>query len=178
MEDDNKIIRSGDETLTAIKKDMLEVPFKVVLFQPEIPANTGNIGRMCVGLNAELHIIKPMRFMINDKYLKRAGLDYWDKLKVFYYNSLAEMIDKYPKTNFYYFTTKSDRTYFKTEFKRDDAFVFGPESRGIPEEILLDNKDTSLTIPMSDNIRSINLSNSVAIVLYEALRQISFDNKK
>jgi tRNA (cytidine/uridine-2'-O-)-methyltransferase len=173
----NKLINSNDGTLNEIKENLAEAPFKVVLFQPEIPANTGNIGRMCVGLNAELHIIKPMRFMINDKYLKRAGLDYWDKLKVFYYDRLQEMIEKYPNSNFYYLTTKSDKTFYNAGFKRDDAFVFGPESRGIPEEVLTENKETALTIPMSDNIRSINLSNSVAIVLYEALRQISFDNK-
>ena len=157
------------------KKIITTNNFKVVLYQPEIPANTGNIGRLCVGLNAELHIIKPMRFLINNKNLKRAGLDYWDKLKVFYHNSLQEMKEKNPNVEFYYFTTKSNKIFYQNKFSVNSAFVFGPETRGLPEEILNANSNTALTIPMSENIRSINLSNSVAIVLYEALRQISFD---
>lgn len=149
--------------------------FKVVLYQPEIPSNTGNIGRICVGANLELHIIKPMRFLLNDKLVKRAGLDYWHKLDITIHNSFAEFLDKYPAINIYYCTTKTDRNYAKVEYKVGDAFVFGPESRGIPEDILFANRDQNITIPMTGEIRSINLSNSVAIILFEALRQIDFD---
>ncbi|MDP8209535.1 MAG: tRNA (cytidine(34)-2'-O)-methyltransferase [Candidatus Stygibacter australis] len=149
--------------------------FKIVLYQPEIPANTGNIGRLCVGADSELHIIKPMRFMINDKYLKRAGLDYWQDLKLFLHDDLAELQVEYPQSNIYYCTTKTENKYTEPEYKAGDIFVFGPESRGIPEEILLENKDNTITIPMSEKIRSINLSNSVAIVLYEALRQVDWE---
>ena len=143
-------------------------------YQPEIPSNTGNIGRLCVGADSELHIIKPMRFLITDKYLKRAGLDYWDKLSLFFYDSLDELFEKYPDNNFYFLTTKSQNVYYKRKFTKGDFFVFGPETRGLPETLLKKFSNNSLTIPMSDKIRSINLSNSVAIVLYEALRQIGY----
>ena len=146
--------------------------FHVVLYQPEIPANTGNIGRLCVGANTELHIVKPMRFLLSDKYLKRAGLDYWDKLTLHFHESLDELIAKYPQNNFYYCTTKSPYNLYERKFERGDFFIFGPETRGIPEEILRANWQNTITIPMSDNIRSINLANSVAIVLYEGIRQV------
>lgn len=149
--------------------------FKIVLYQPEIPSNTGNIGRLCVGAGCELHIIKPMRFLLNDKYLKRAGLDYWDKLKLKCHDSLRSFLDSYPNSNVYYCTTKSRRLYTDIEYGPDDVFVFGPETRGIPEEILLDNSERTVSIPMTEDIRSINLSNSVAIVLYEALRQTGIE---
>ncbi|MDP8220699.1 MAG: tRNA (cytidine(34)-2'-O)-methyltransferase [Candidatus Stygibacter frigidus] len=149
--------------------------FKIVLFQPEIPANTGNIGRLCVGADCELHIIKPMRFMINDKYLKRAGLDYWQDLKFFLHNDLSEMKEQYPESKIYYCTTKTYKKYTVPQYQAGDIFVFGPESRGIPENILLENRDNAITIPMSEKIRSINLSNSVAIILYEALRQVGWE---
>lgn len=151
-----------------------EISFRIVLFQPEIPANTGNIGRLCLGANAELHIIKPMRFFINDKYLKRAGLDYWDKVKLYFHDSLEELIAQYPNQNIYYCTTKSDRGYHTFKYQQGDIFIFGPESRGIPEDILTEHSDYCITIPMHDEIRSINLCNSVAIILYEGLRQIDF----
>jgi len=146
--------------------------FRIVLYQPEIPSNTGNIGRLCVGSNSELHIIKPMRFLITDKYLKRAGLDYWDKLNIFLYDGIDELFKKYPDNNFYFLTTKSKKIYYEKKFKKGDFFVFGPETRGLPEDLLNKSPENTLTIPMSDKIRSINLSNSVAIVLYEAWRQI------
>jgi len=149
--------------------------FKIVLYQPEIPSNTGNIGRICVGANLELHIIKPMRFLLNDKLLKRAGLDYWHKLDLTIHNSLEDLLAKYPDNNVYYCTTKTDKIYTKVEYKRGDAFVFGPESRGIPEDILFSNREKNITIPMTGEIRSINLSNSVAIIAYEALRQVDFN---
>ncbi|MDP8232348.1 MAG: tRNA (cytidine(34)-2'-O)-methyltransferase [Candidatus Zophobacter franzmannii] len=154
------------------------MPFKVVLYQPEIPANTGNIGRLCVGSGAELHIIKPMRFILSDKHLKRAGLDYWDKLTLVLHNSYEDFIAKYPDINIYYCTTKTDKLYTDIEFKDDDALIFGPESRGIPEDILFAHKEMNITIPMSDDIRSINLANSVGIILYEAWRQVSFVGNK
>lgn len=149
--------------------------FKVVLYQPEIPSNTGNIGRICVGSNLELHIIKPMRFLLNDKLVKRAGLDYWHKLNLTIHDSLEDFLAKYPDINVYYCTTKTDRIYTKVDYQQGDAFVFGPESRGIPEDILFQNKEANITIPMTGEIRSINLSNSVAIILFEALRQIDFE---
>ncbi|HNX01051.1 MAG TPA: tRNA (cytidine(34)-2'-O)-methyltransferase [Candidatus Cloacimonadota bacterium] len=153
----------------------MEPSFRVVLFQPEIPANTGNIGRLCVGAGAELHIIKPMRFFLDDKHLKRAGLDYWDKLKLFFHDSIEELFEKYPGQNVYFCTTKTKRKYTDQCYRRGDLFVFGPESRGIPEEILNRYQDWNITIPMTGNIRSINLANSVSIILYEAWRQISFE---
>ena len=146
--------------------------FRIALFQPEIPANTGNIGRLCVGANAQLHIIKPMRFLLSDKHLKRAGLDYWEKLSLHFHESLENLISAFPDNNIYFCTTKSSNVYSERKFRQGDIFVFGPESRGIPEPILKKYWDRTITIPMTDDIRSINLSNSVAIVLYEALRQI------
>lgn len=148
--------------------------FKVVLYQPEIPSNTGNIGRICVGTNAELHIIKPMRFLLNDKMVKKAGLDYWNKLNLTVHDSLEAFIAKYPNINIYYCTTKTDKLYSNIRYQKGDAFVFGPESRGIPEDILFANSTKNITIPMNSEIRSINLANSVAIVLFEALRQVGF----
>jgi len=148
--------------------------FKVVLYQPEIPSNTGNIGRICVGANLELHIIKPMRFLLNDKLVKRAGLDYWHKLDITIHDSLEAFLAKYPDINVYYCTTKTDKSYTKLKYHKGDSFIFGPESRGIPEDILFSNRDKNITIPMTGDIRSINLSNSVAIILFGALRQIDF----
>ncbi len=155
-------------------KNNVKVNFRIVLFEPEIPANTGNIGRLCVGSNSELHIIKPMRFFINDKYVKRAGLDYWSKLKLHVWDSLDDFLEAYPENTVYYCTTKTEYKYSDKIFKKGDIFIFGPESRGIPENILKKKWDQTITIPMSKEIRSINLSNSVAIVLYEAWKQITF----
>jgi tRNA (cytidine/uridine-2'-O-)-methyltransferase len=153
---------------------MTNKKFKVVLYQPEIPSNTGNIGRICVGANLELHIIKPMRFLLNDKLVKRAGLDYWHKLDITIHDSLDDFLKLYPNINVYYCTTKTKRNYTKLNYKKGDAFIFGPESRGIPEDILFANEKNNITIPMTGEIRSINLSNSVAIIMFEALRQIDF----
>ncbi|HCX72935.1 MAG TPA: tRNA (uridine(34)/cytosine(34)/5-carboxymethylaminomethyluridine(34)-2'-O)-methyltransferase TrmL [Candidatus Cloacimonas sp.] len=148
----------------------------IVLFQPEIPANTGNIGRLCVGANATLHIIKPMRFLLNDKYLRRAGLDYWQDLHLILHDSWENFLDAHSQNNIYYCTTKSQNIYTQFEYKDEDFFVFGPESRGIPMKILEKNWTKTIKIPMSDQIRSINLANSVSIVLYEALRQLAWPN--
>ncbi len=156
-----------------IIRPKIEQPtFRIALFQPEIPSNTGNIGRLCVGANAELHIIKPMRFLLSDKYLKRAGLDYWDKLSLFFHEDLESLVAEYPENNVYYCTTKTGNQYSERKYKRGDIFVFGPETRGIPASILNKHWDNTITIPMSDKIRSINLANSVAIILYEGIRQI------
>jgi tRNA (cytidine/uridine-2'-O-)-methyltransferase len=145
--------------------------FNIVLYQPEIPANTGNIARLCVGTNSVLHIIQPMKFMITDKHLKRAGLDYWDRLDLMLYKDWEEFLDRNGKERLFFFTTKSEKIYTTINFQSNDFLIFGQETRGLPESILKKNWEYAFTIPMSDKIRSINLSNSVAIVLYEALRQ-------
>ena len=151
-----------------------QISFRIVLYQPEIPANTGNIGRLCLGANAELHIIKPMRFLMNDKQIKKAGLDYWNNVKLFVHDSLDDLIEKYQDNSIYFCTTKTKQVYTDCSYRFGDLFVFGPESRGIPEEILSKHSATNITIPMHSEVRSINLSNSVSIILYEALRQKSF----
>ena len=146
----------------------------IVLLEPEMPANTGNIGRTCVATNTRLHLIEPLGFRINDKMLKRAGLDYWDKLDVSVYDNFQDFLNRNPDAKIYMATTKAARSYSDVEFEDDCYIMFGKESAGIPEEILKDYQDTSIRIPMWGEIRSLNLSNSVAIVLYEALRQNDF----
>lgn len=148
----------------------------IVLHEPEMPMNTGNIGRSCVAAGARLHLIEPMGFRINDKTVKRAGLDYWDKLDVTTYVDFNDFLEKNPGAKIYMATTKSKQTYVDVHYEEDCYIMFGKESAGIPEEILLDYKDNSIRIPMLPDIRSLNLSNSVAIVLYEALRQNDFKN--
>ena len=147
----------------------------IVLHQPEIPANTGNIGRTCVATGTELHLIEPLGFLLDEKSVKRAGMDYWDKLKVSRYMNYEEFKEKHPDAKVWMATTKAKKVYSEVEFGPDDFIMFGKESAGIPEEILVDNEETCIRIPMLDDIRSLNLSNSVAIVLYEALRQQDFD---
>lgn len=146
----------------------------IVLYEPEMPANTGNIGRTCVATGARLHLIEPLGFQINDKMLKRAGLDYWPKLDVTVYEDFEDFLAKNPGAKIYMATTKSRQKYTDVAYEEDAYIMFGPESRGIPEEILLDNKETCVRIPMMPGERSLNLSNSVAIMVYEALRQQSF----
>ena len=148
------------------------MPFHIVLYEPEIPSNTGNIGRLCVGTHSILHLIKPLKFLLNDKYLKRAGLDYWDKLELEIHDSWDDFLKKYPDARKYYFSTKAEKVYSDISFCDGDFLIFGPETRGLPEVLLKENWECAYTIPMTQNIRSINLSNSVAIVLYEAIRQI------
>jgi tRNA (cytidine/uridine-2'-O-)-methyltransferase len=145
--------------------------FNIVLYQPEIPANTGNIGRLCVGSGSLLHLVKPFRFLIDDKSLKRAGLDYWHELDITLHENISEVIKSVPREKLYFCTTKSTTSYLERDYQEGDYFVFGPESRGLPEEMLNEYPDRCITIPMSGKIRSINLSNSVAIILYEAIRQ-------
>ena len=148
----------------------------IVLHEPEMPANTGNIGRTCVAAGARLHLIEPLGFSINDKMVKRAGLDYWDKLDVTVYYDFNDFCERNPGAKIYMATTKAHKTYTEVSYEPDCYIMFGKESAGIPEEILVDHEDTCVRIPMIGDIRSLNLSNSVAIVLYEALRQNNFDH--
>lgn len=151
----------------------------IVLHEPEMPANTGNIGRTCVACGAVLHLIEPLGFKLNEKMIKRAGLDYWEHLDVKTYVNFQEFLDKNQDPRIYMATTKSRQTYADVTYEGADEDVylmFGKESAGIPEEILLDYKETAVRIPMLPEIRSLNLSNSVAIVAYEVLRQQGFDH--
>ena len=148
----------------------------IVLHEPEMPANTGNIGRTCVAAGARLHLKEPLGFSINDKMVKRAGLDYWDKLDVTVYDDFNDFCERNPGAKIYMATTKAHKTYTEVSYEPDCYIMFGKESAGIPEEILVDHEDTCVRIPMIGDIRSLNLSNSVAIVLYEALRQNNFDH--
>ncbi|MCL2165102.1 MAG: tRNA (cytidine(34)-2'-O)-methyltransferase [Oscillospiraceae bacterium] len=147
----------------------------IVLHEPEIPQNTGNIVRTCAAVGAGLHLISPLGFSIEDRYLKRAGLDYWDKLNLSCYDSYGELIGRYPGADFYYFTTKGDKYYYDLTFTKGCFIVFGKETAGLPVEILGANPGRLFRIPMLRGIRSLNLSNSVAIVVYEAMRQNGFD---
>ena len=146
----------------------------IVLHQPEIPQNTGNIGRTCVATGTSLHLIEPLGFRLNEKELKRAGMDYWEHLDVTRYIDFNEFKEKHPGAKIWMATTKAKRSYTEVSFGMDDFIMFGKESAGIPEEILVENEENCIRIPMGNDIRSLNLSNSVAIVLYEALRQNDF----
>ena len=150
----------------------------IVLYEPEIPANTGNIGRTCVATGTRLHLIEPLGFSLSEKALKRAGMDYWKDLDVTTYLDFEEFLEKNPGAKIYYATTKAPQTYTDVHYEEDCYIMFGKESAGIPEEILKANPDTCVRIPMIGETRSLNLSNSVAIVLYEALRQNQFDHMK
>ena len=146
----------------------------IVLVEPEIPQNTGNIARTCAATGARLHIIEPMGFKIDDKKLKRAGLDYWYLLDITYYKNLDDFFERNAGGNFYYFSTKADKTYSDIEYPDNSYLFFGKETKGLPEKLLYDNHDTTVRIPMIDDARSLNLSNSVAIGVYEVLRQWNF----
>lgn len=150
----------------------------IVLLEPEIPANTGNIGRTCVATGTKLHLIEPLGFRLDEKEIKRAGLDYWKDLDVTVYSCYEEFLERNPGAKIYMATTKARKVYTEVSYEPDSFIMFGKESAGIPEEILLENKETSIRIPMIGDIRSLNLSNSVAIVLYEALRQTNFDHMR
>ncbi len=147
----------------------------IILHQPEIPANTGNIGRTCVASGTSLHLIEPLGFRLNEKDIKRAGMDYWEHLQVQRYMNFEEFKKTHPDAKIWMATTKAKLTYTDVNYGPDDFIMFGKESAGIPEEILVDHADTCIRIPMLSKIRSLNLSNSVAIVLYEALRQQNFN---
>ena len=148
----------------------------IVLFEPEIPANTGNIGSTCVATGTRLHLIEPLGFSLSEKALKRAGMDYWKDLDVTTYVNWEDFCQKNPDAKIYYATTKARHVYSEVNYESDCYIMFGKESAGIPEEILKEHPDTCVRIPMLGETRSLNLSNSVAIVLYEALRQNSFDH--
>lgn len=149
--------------------------FNVVLVEPEIPQNTGNISRTCAATHTVLHLVKPLGFEISDRTLKRAGLDYWQYLDVRYYDSFEELYAKYSaNANFYFLSTKGVKRYSDVKFKDGDFLVFGKETHGLPEPLLERHYDNTLRIPMWENLRSLNLSNSVALTLYEALRQNDF----
>lgn len=148
----------------------------IVLLEPEIPANTGNIGRTCVATNTRLHLIEPLGFRLNEKNLKRAGMDYWDDLDVTTYIDYNDFLDKNPDAKIYMATTKAQKVYTDVSYEEDCYIMFGKESAGIPEEILVQNEENCIRIPMVGDIRSLNLGNSVAIVLYEALRQHDFSH--
>ena len=149
--------------------------FNIVLVEPEIPQNAGNIARTCAATGTRLHMIRPLGFEVTDKYLKRAGLDYWHLVEICYYDSFDELKAKYPDGKFYFFTTKGRHRHSDVAFQDGDFLVFGKETKGLPEELLMKNEETCLRIPMFEKARSLNLGNSVAIALYEALRQMDFD---
>ena len=146
----------------------------IVLHEPEIPANTGNIGRTCVATGTSLHLIKPLGFSLDEKHLRRAGMDYWRVVDLHVYENFQDFLDKNPGAKIYMATTKAHQNYSEVSYEPDCFLMFGRESAGIPEEILVDYEDTCVRIPMKENIRSLNLSNSVAVLLYEALRQNDF----
>lgn len=146
----------------------------VVLLEPEIPANTGNIGRTCVATGTRLHLIEPLGFRLGEKEIRRAGMDYWQDLDVRLYLNYEDFLEKNPGARIFYASTKAPRTYTEVSYHEEDYLMFGKESAGIPEEILLENQEMAVRIPMKEDIRSLNLSNSVAVVLYEALRQQDF----
>ena len=150
----------------------------IVLHEPEIPANTGNIGRTCVATGTRLHLIEPLGFSLSEKALKRAGMDYWKDLDVTTYLDYEDFLERNPGAKIYYATTKAPQTYADVKYEDDCFIMFGKESAGIPEEILRDNQETCVRIPMLGETRSLNLSNSVAIILYEAFRQHDFAHQK
>lgn len=154
------------------------VKLNIVLFEPEIPANTGNIGRTCVATGTKLHLIEPLGFSLSEKAIKRAGMDYWSELEVERYVNYEDFLQKNPNAKIYMATTKGKHVYTEVSFEPDCYIMFGKESAGIPEEILIEHPEECIRIPMIGETRSLNLSNSVAIVLYEALRQNQFDHMK
>jgi tRNA (cytidine/uridine-2'-O-)-methyltransferase len=149
-------------------------PFNIVLHEPEIPSNTGNIGRTCVATGTRLHLIKPLGFSLDEKAVRRAGMDYWKDLDLSVYEDYQDFLDKNPDARIYYATTKGQNKYTDVSFPEGAYIMFGKESAGIPEEILIEHPKECIRIPMGHDIRSLNLSNSAAIVVYEALRQQNF----
>lgn len=147
----------------------------IVLYSPEIPQNTGNISRTCAVTDTALHIIKPIGFEISDRTLKRAGLDYWDKLDVTYYESYEEFLEIHKGRQMYFFTARASRHYTDVTYPEGVFLVFGKESVGLPQEVVEENRDRCLRIPMRENVRCLNLSNSVAVAVYEVLRQNGFE---
>ena len=150
----------------------------IVLHEPEIPSNTGNIGRTCAATGSSLHLIEPLGFHLTEKNLQRAGMDYWHELDVHRYSSYADFMDRNPGAEIFFATTKAEQTYADVVYPPDCFIMFGKESAGIPEEILMEHRERCIRIPMITEARSLNLSNSVAVILYEALRQNGFDGMK
>lgn len=150
----------------------------IVLYEPEIPSNTGNIARTCAITGTTLHLIEPLGFSLEDKYLKRAGLDYWEFLDLHRYKNIEEFYEKNPAGPYYFLSTKGEKTYTEMSFEEEAYLFFGPETRGLPIELLRENWTQVCKIPMGDKFRSLNLSNAAAIVLYEALRQNGFKGLK
>lgn len=148
--------------------------FHVVLVEPEIPQNAGNIARTCAATGCVLHLVKPLGFRLDDKYLKRAGLDYWNLVDVRVHENLAAMFSALEGSRFFFFTTKAQRAYTEADFRAGDALVFGKETKGLEEELLVSHKESCVRIPMRGDIRSLNLSNAVAIAVFEGLRQNGF----
>lgn len=147
----------------------------IVLHQPEIPQNTGNIARTCAAVGASLHLIRPLGFAIDDRKLKRAGLDYWYALDIHYYDDLDDFFEKNPGAQIYYFSTKAPQKYTDVIYNSPVFLMFGKETAGLPEQLLMENKNRCVRIPMRDGLRSLNLSNSAAIAVYEVLRQQNFE---
>ena len=152
----------------------MEHALNIVLIEPEIPQNTGNISRTCAATGARLHLVGPMGFQITDKQVKRAGLDYWDKLDITFYDNTEDFFEKNKGGEFFYFTTKAEQTHSEVKYPNDAYLVFGKETKGLPEPLVYGNPDGALRIPMRGGLRSLNLSNTAALVLYEALRQTGF----
>ena len=152
--------------------------FNIVLVEPRIPQNTGNIARTCAATGCGLHIVRPTAFQITDKNLKRAGLDYWHLLDVKYYDNIDDFFEKTKGANYYYATTKAPHIYSEVEYKDNDFILFGREDAGLSEELLFEHEERCIRIPMIEEARSLNLSNSVAVIVYEALRQQGFNNLK
>jgi tRNA (cytidine/uridine-2'-O-)-methyltransferase len=153
------------------------VSIHVVLYQPQIPANTGNIARTCAGTDTSLHLIRPLGFSTDDKQLKRAGLDYWENVKIHYYDSLEEFFEKNAGGEFYYLTKFGEQPHSSFDYSDQDSeifFIFGRETTGLPKDLIQENMDRCLRIPMTDKVRSLNLSNTAAILVYEALRQQNY----
>lgn len=167
-----------DLILVLGRKIGIEMPLNIVLFEPEIPQNTGNIARTCAATGSNLHLIKPLGFSVQDKYLKRAGLDYWNLVNIKYYNSIEELISEAGDEKIFFSTTKESRFYTEVKYSNNCYIVFGKETAGLPDYIHKENKDKRIRIPMINNehARSLNLANSVNIVMYEALRQLGFPN--
>lgn len=150
------------------------MPFHIVLVEPEIPANTGNISRTCAATGTHLHLVRPLGFDTDDRTLKRAGLDYWHSVHIEYHDSFEEVLASYPESRFFYASTKATKQYSQFKYRDGDFFVFGKETKGLPQELIDANLETCIRMPMTNTVRSLNLSNSAAIIVYEALRQNDF----
>lgn len=148
--------------------------FNIVLVEPEIPQNTGNIARTCAVTGSALHLVRPLGFEISDRHLKRAGLDYWDKLEIYYYDSFGELSARHSEGTFWYFSKKASNCYTEVRYAEGDFLVFGKETKGLPESLLRENPGNSVRLPMVGDLRSLNLSNAVAVAVYEAWRQCGF----